>query len=54
MNAGSISAKARCRDQVGGDQTNVGDVGGNVDASHDDNSTHTHQDIHQGVDVDLF
>lgn len=41
-------------DQVGGDQTNVGDVGGNVDASHDDNSTHQQTDIHQGVDVDLF
>ena len=37
-------------DWAGGDQTNTGDVGGNVDASHDDNSVH-HQ---SGVDVDLF
>lgn len=39
---------------VGGDVTQVDHVGGNVDASHDDNSTHQQTDIHQGVDVDLF
>jgi hypothetical protein len=35
---------------VTGDVTQTGDVGGNVDASHDDNSTHSQS----GIDVDLF
>ena len=39
---------------AGGDVTQVDHVSGNVDASHDDNSTHQQTDIHQGVDVDLF
>jgi hypothetical protein len=50
-----VSVGNEDNDWAGGDQTNVGgSVGGNVDASHDDNSTHQQTDIHQGVDVDLF
>ena len=52
---GPVSVGNEDNDSAGGDQTNVGgSVGGNVDASHDDNSVHEQTDIHQGVDVDLF
>jgi hypothetical protein len=39
---------------AGGDVTQADHVGGNVDASHDDNSTHHQTDVHQGIDIDPF
>ena len=51
---GPVNVGNEDNDSVGGDQTNVGDVGGNVDASHDDNSTTVDTTVETNVDAGIF